>query len=101
MVATDSMKNIIHRQATNYQGNTAEGFLKFICEVFLDKYSHIDAVELTATEVPFDRMYSFQKGKDMKIVMLSIDVPEMKGLPLQSKSKGHLPEAKSLSIQVE
>ncbi|MDQ7862428.1 hypothetical protein RCO48_19740 [Peribacillus frigoritolerans] len=28
MVATDSMKNIIHRQAANYQGNTAEGFFK-------------------------------------------------------------------------
>ncbi|WP_349730198.1 factor-independent urate hydroxylase [Peribacillus frigoritolerans] len=56
VIATDSMKNIIHRQAANYQGNTAEGFLKFLCEVFLDKYSHIDAVELTANEVPFDHV---------------------------------------------
>ncbi|WP_019241892.1 MULTISPECIES: factor-independent urate hydroxylase [Bacillus] len=56
VVATDSMKNFIQREAANYQGTTAEGFIRFICNRFLDKYDHVDAVELTANEIPFDHV---------------------------------------------
>lgn len=54
VIATDSMKNFMLRQAANYEGSTMEGFLTFVCERFLDKYSHIDAVRISANEVPFD-----------------------------------------------
>ncbi|WP_342510971.1 factor-independent urate hydroxylase [Sporosarcina sp. FSL K6-1522] len=56
VVATDSMKNFIQRNAATYQGNTAEGFIKYICEAFLARYSHIESVELTANEISFDNV---------------------------------------------
>lgn len=56
VVATDSMKNFIQYEMANFQGNTAESFIKFICNRFLDKYAHVDAVELTANEMPFEHV---------------------------------------------
>ncbi|MGG3800519.1 factor-independent urate hydroxylase, partial [Metabacillus fastidiosus] len=54
VVATDSMKNFIQRHAASYEGSTLEGFLTYVCERFLDKYSHLDAVRLEAQEYAFD-----------------------------------------------
>ncbi|MBM7714028.1 factor-independent urate hydroxylase [Siminovitchia sp. FSL H7-0308] len=54
VVATDSMKNFILRKAAEYHGSTFEGFLHFVCKRFLDVYSHITAVEITADEIPFE-----------------------------------------------
>ncbi|WP_423802218.1 factor-independent urate hydroxylase [Neobacillus sp. SAB-20_R2A] len=54
VVATDSMKNFILRQAAQYHGPTFEGFLKFVCNRFLNTYPHITSVEITADEVPFE-----------------------------------------------
>jgi urate oxidase len=56
VVATDSMKNFIQREMANYQGNTAEGFIRFICNRFLDRYSHVDTIEITADEIAFDNV---------------------------------------------
>lgn len=56
VVATDSMKNFIQYEMANFQGNTAEAFIKFICNRFLDRYAHVDAVELTANEMPFEHI---------------------------------------------
>lgn len=54
VVATDSMKNFILRQAAQYHGPTFEGFLAFVCNRFLNTYAHLTAVEITADEVPFE-----------------------------------------------
>lgn len=54
VVATDSMKNFILHHAGQYEGSTMEGFLTFVCERFLETYSHIDAVEIKSNEITFD-----------------------------------------------
>ncbi|MFC7395230.1 factor-independent urate hydroxylase [Scopulibacillus cellulosilyticus] len=56
IVATDSMKNFMLRHAAKYEGSTLEGFATFVCERFLETYSHIDAVEITCDEIPFDKV---------------------------------------------
>lgn len=54
VIATDSMKNFIQRQAAHYEGSTIEGFLEFICKRFLEKYSHVTSIDISADEIPFD-----------------------------------------------
>lgn len=54
VIATDSMKNFMLQHAAQYDGSTMEGYLTFVCERFLDKYPHIDAVRISANETPFD-----------------------------------------------
>jgi urate oxidase len=53
IVATDSMKNFIQRAAVEYEGTTLEGFLADVARRFLDRYEHVDWVDLHAREVPF------------------------------------------------
>jgi urate oxidase len=53
VVATDSMKNLIHHQMGEYEGATLEGFLKFVSEALLDQYDHVEAVEASADEFLF------------------------------------------------
>ncbi|ELZ04913.1 urate oxidase [Natrialba chahannaoensis JCM 10990] len=54
VVATDTMKNFVHHQLEEYDGATPEGFLHFAGSRFLEQYSQIEAVRMTANEVPFD-----------------------------------------------
>jgi len=54
VVATDSMKNFILHHAGEYEGPTVEGFLHFVGKRFLETYSQIDAVRMSADELPFD-----------------------------------------------
>lgn len=54
VIATDSMKNFIQRQAAHYEGSTIEGFLEFVCKRFLEKYPHVTSIDISADEVPFD-----------------------------------------------
>jgi urate oxidase len=56
VIATDTMKNYVHHQLGEYEGATHEGFLKFVGSGFLDEYPQIDAVRMTANEVPFDEL---------------------------------------------
>lgn len=53
IVATDSMKNFILHQAGEFEGATMEAFLQFTAERFLDKYDHIEAVEMSGVQLPF------------------------------------------------
>ena len=55
VVATDSMKNFIQQHLGKYQGTTAEGFLAYVAEAFLDKYPQIETVKLVGEEVPFTK----------------------------------------------
>lgn len=54
IIATDSMKNFIQRQAAHYDGSTIEGFLEFVCKRFLEKYSHVTSIDISADEISFD-----------------------------------------------
>lgn len=55
VVATDSMKNFVLHQAGEYEGATSEGFLHFVGKEFLETYSHVEAVKMSAKEFPFDQ----------------------------------------------
>ncbi len=54
VVATDSMKNIILRQALTYDGATTEGLLYHLGSYFLATYDDMGSVRLTAREVRFE-----------------------------------------------
>jgi urate oxidase/2-oxo-4-hydroxy-4-carboxy-5-ureidoimidazoline decarboxylase len=53
VVATDSMKNFIHRVALEFHGDALEDFLYEVASRFLARYEHIDAVDLEGREVVF------------------------------------------------
>jgi urate oxidase / 2-oxo-4-hydroxy-4-carboxy-5-ureidoimidazoline decarboxylase len=53
VVATDSMKNFVQRLAAEFRGESLEDFLAAIGEAFLDRYGHVQAVELSAQETVF------------------------------------------------
>ncbi|HEV8192362.1 MAG TPA: urate oxidase [Ktedonobacterales bacterium] len=54
VVATDSMKNIILRQALTYGGATTEGLLHHIGSYFLATYEDMGSLRLTARALRFD-----------------------------------------------
>lgn len=53
VVATDSMKNFVLEHAGEYDGATVEGFLSYVGSEFLDTYDQMDAVRVSAEELPF------------------------------------------------
>ncbi len=53
VVATDSMKNFILRETLNYDGATLEGLLLFLGSGFINRYEQINAVRMSAREIPF------------------------------------------------
>lgn len=53
VVATDSMKNFVLRQALAYEGATIEGFLDMLGRGFLERYEQMERLRLTARELPF------------------------------------------------
>lgn len=55
VVATDSMKNFVHREALEFRGHQLEDFLGQVGERFLARYGHADAVELRGREAVFVR----------------------------------------------
>ena len=55
VVATDSMKNFIHREAIEFAGEYLEDFLVQLGEHFLARYEHIEGLELKARETIFAR----------------------------------------------
>jgi urate oxidase / 2-oxo-4-hydroxy-4-carboxy-5-ureidoimidazoline decarboxylase len=54
VVATDSMKNFIQRAAVDYRVEGLEAFLVIVGERFLERYGHVQAVELRAEEAVFE-----------------------------------------------
>jgi urate oxidase / 2-oxo-4-hydroxy-4-carboxy-5-ureidoimidazoline decarboxylase len=55
VVATDSMKNFIHKVALDYAGETLEDLLRAIASSFLERYEHVETVNLTGRELSFER----------------------------------------------
>ncbi len=54
VVATDTMKNFVLRQALDYTGSTLEGFLDFLGGRFLATYPQMQRLRLTGKELPFE-----------------------------------------------
>lgn len=55
VVATDSMKNFIHRTALDFSGASLNEFLDEVGRRFLDRYEHIETVYLHARQLAFAR----------------------------------------------
>lgn len=53
VVATDTMKNVVLRQALAFQGVTLEDFLQTLGRHFLTSYPKMESLRLSGTEQPF------------------------------------------------
>ena len=53
VVATDSMKNFVLRKALEWDGATLEDLLAFLGKEFLGTYEQMEAVVMSADEIPF------------------------------------------------
>lgn len=54
VVATDTMKNFIHRESLAFEGSTLEGWLYFIGSRFLDTYPQMERLRVSGEEIRFD-----------------------------------------------
>jgi urate oxidase / 2-oxo-4-hydroxy-4-carboxy-5-ureidoimidazoline decarboxylase len=56
VVATDTMKNFILREAAQYDGTTLEGFLAFVGQRMIATYPVMEALRVSGRELRFDRL---------------------------------------------
>jgi urate oxidase len=54
VVATDTMKNFIHRESLAFDGSTLEGWLLHLGGRFLDTYPQMERLRVSAEEIRFD-----------------------------------------------
>ncbi len=54
VVATDTMKNFIHRESLAFDGATLEQWVWFIGRRFLETYPHMERLRVTGVEIPFE-----------------------------------------------
>ena len=54
VVATDTMKNFIHRESLAFGGATLEEWLEFIGRRFLETYPHMERLRVSGVEIPFE-----------------------------------------------
>lgn len=54
VVATDTMKNFIHRESLAFSGATLEEWLEFIGRRFLETYPHMERLRVSGAEIPFE-----------------------------------------------
>ena len=54
VVATDTMKNFIHRESLEFAGSTLEGWLYFLGRRFLETYSQMERLRVSGEEIRFD-----------------------------------------------
>jgi urate oxidase/2-oxo-4-hydroxy-4-carboxy-5-ureidoimidazoline decarboxylase len=55
VVATDSMKNFIHKVALEYDGDSLEDLLREIVTQFLERYEHVEMAHAEGRELTFTR----------------------------------------------
>jgi urate oxidase / 2-oxo-4-hydroxy-4-carboxy-5-ureidoimidazoline decarboxylase len=53
VVATDTMKNFVHRSALAYPGHRLEGFARFLGERFLEQYPQMQRLRIEIRELAF------------------------------------------------
>ncbi len=54
VVATDTMKNFIHRESLAFEGSTLEGWLFFLGRRFLETYAQMERLRVSGEEIRFD-----------------------------------------------
>lgn len=54
VVATDTMKNFIHRESLAFDGATLEEWLFFVGHRFLETYPHMEQLRVSGVEIPFE-----------------------------------------------
>ena len=54
VVATDTMKNFIHRESLAFGGSTLEGWLFFLGRRFLETYPQMERLRVSGEEIRFD-----------------------------------------------
>src|SRR4051794_34926036 len=54
VVATDTMKNFIHRESLAFSGATLEEWLEFVGRRFLETYPHMERLRVSGVEIPFE-----------------------------------------------
>jgi urate oxidase len=54
VVATDTMKNFIHRESLAFDGATLEDWLFFVGRRFLETYPHMERLRVSGEEIPFE-----------------------------------------------
>ncbi|MCL1463237.1 factor-independent urate hydroxylase [Argonema galeatum] len=62
VVATDTMKNFVLKQAIAFGGSTLEGFLDFLGKQFLATYPQMSSLRITGKEQPFNAASVPQNG---------------------------------------
>ena len=55
LIATDSMKNFVQREALQWPGYDLEDLCGFLGAKFLEKYPQTDGVQISAEEIPYAR----------------------------------------------
>jgi urate oxidase / 2-oxo-4-hydroxy-4-carboxy-5-ureidoimidazoline decarboxylase len=53
LIATDSMKNFIQRETMNFDGYDLEGYCRFLAVKFVDRYSQVEGLQVSAVEIPY------------------------------------------------
>ena len=72
VVATDTMKNVILRQALEYDGATLEGFVDALGRSFLARYPEMEGLRVSARELPF-RPVTVGVGQERSPRLFSLD----------------------------
>ena len=65
VVATDSMKNFILKQALEFGGATLEGYLMFLGRRFLERYPEMEALNVLGEEQPFEAAHANGEVSDV------------------------------------
>jgi urate oxidase/2-oxo-4-hydroxy-4-carboxy-5-ureidoimidazoline decarboxylase len=53
LVATDSMKNFIHRETFEFSGDDLADYCRFLGSRFVDRYPQVDGARVSAVEIPY------------------------------------------------
>ena len=61
VVATDTMKNFIHRESLAFEGATLEEWLAFIGGRFLATYPHMERMRVSGVEIPFESALAVER----------------------------------------
>ena len=56
VVATDSMKNFVQKMGLEYEGGTLEGFVELVGSRLIARYEHMEGVQVSAKQVPFEHV---------------------------------------------
>ena len=66
VVATDTMKNFIHRESLAFQGSTLEGWLFFLGSRFLETYPQMELLRVSGEEHPVRRTAGARAGRRLR-----------------------------------